>query len=105
MLSLDLVKNHLNVARDFKEDDILIMTYIDVAERAVLKDLDLKDENDFYDEEGNIKETIQQSILLLIGTWYAHRESAIYGNANKVPHAFEYLNALNHDYGYKKYDV
>jgi len=40
MLDLDLVKNHLNVDKYFSDDDLYIMTLIDVAKETILQYLD-----------------------------------------------------------------
>lgn len=57
----------------------------------VRQHLQLDNEEDFYDEEGDIKDVFKQAILLLTGTWYQNRESVAYGVPNKLPHGYEYL--------------
>ena len=103
MISLELVKKHLNVDEEYKDDDAYIMQLIQVAENAVIKELDLRCPEQMLDEQGEIKADIQHAILLLVGSFYANREGVTYGVPNKLPYAFQYLLDLNHDYSYKNY--
>lgn len=98
MISLDIVKKHLNLEPDFTMDDEYLFGLIEAAETVVRKDLTIRCESEMYDEEGEIKPDIKHAILLLVGTWYASRESVAYGVPNKVPHAYEYIISLNKNY-------
>lgn len=102
-LDLELVKKHLNVDDDYNDDDEYITHLANVSENAVLKDLDLASDADAYidDEKTKYKPEIVQSMLLLIGTLYANRESETYGTANTLNHGYTYLNMLNRDYSYR----
>lgn len=91
MLDINLVKKHLNIEKEFTEDDTYIMSLTEAAEEAVKNHLMLDKEDDFYDDSGDIKPSIRHAILLLVGTWYANRESVSYGVANKIPHGYEYI--------------
>ena len=91
MISLDIVKKHLSIEEEFHGDDEYLFGLIEAAETVVRKDLTIRCESEMYDEEGEIKPDIKHAILLLVGTWYASRESVAYGVPNKVPFGFEYL--------------
>ncbi len=105
MLDLDLVKNHLNVDKYFSDDDLYIMTLIDVAKETILQYLDQDEEtlNKIYDKEHNefTALPLQQAQLLLIGHFYANREAVSFGIPQKVPYGFEYLLQPYKNYDYK----
>lgn len=49
MLNLDYVKNHLNVDKCFNDDDLYIMSLIEVTEQIIIKSLNLDDISTIYD--------------------------------------------------------
>ena len=80
MIDLALVKSHLRV--DGTDEDVLIQAYIDAAigafeawtNRRLVEALPDPVENHLL-----ITAPIQQGALLLIGHWYANRESVVAG--------------------------
>lgn len=90
-LDLDLIKNALNIEQDFKDDDFYLLQLAEAAIEATKKEVDIKEEDEMLDNEGNIKPSLKQAILLLIGLWYAQRETAKPGAMQRVPYAYEYL--------------
>lgn len=92
-LLLSETKKHLNVDKDFKDDDNYIQMLIDVAEDAVEKHIDkpLKECMKY----GVLEPTIKQAILLMVGNLYANREAVTYGSAVEVPLCYQYLVGLN----------
>lgn len=98
MLSLNLLKKHLNLDINFKEDDEILLNYLETAEHAVINDLDKKNEEDLYDENGDFKPTIRQAILFLAGSFYENREAVVFSSVNELPLGYNYLNMLEHDY-------
>ena len=101
MISLRLAKKHLNIDESFKDDDFVLMHYLETAEAVMKKDLDIVDEKEIFDQYGEYKTEFVQAVLLLVGTWYANRETVSYGAASILPHSFEYLNALNHNWEWR----
>jgi uncharacterized phage protein (predicted DNA packaging) len=91
MLDLSLVKKHLNIESEFTDDDFYICNLIEVAEEAVKNAVMPDSPDDLLDEDGDYLPNVRHAILLLIGTWYANRESVAYGIPNKVPHGFDFL--------------
>lgn len=97
MLSLELVKEHLRLDTDYCDEDALLLSYIKAAKRRV--ETYTRRTLITSDESVENKDTILQyggdvemSMLLLIGSWYANRESVVIGNAvNALPQAFEAL--------------
>ena len=95
-LSVNDVKRHLII--DHNDDDLYIADLITVAEDAVRRDLNLYSLKDIEDCNGMLPACVTQSMLILIGTLYANRESVSYGQAHPVPHSYEYLISLARNY-------
>lgn len=91
MLDLNLVKKHLNIEKEFTDDDLYICNLIEVAEQVVKNAVMPDKEEDLLDDEGEYLPNVRHAILLLIGTWYASRESVTFGMPQKVPHGFDYI--------------
>lgn len=94
---IDDVKHHLNIDKDFQDDDNYIMSLTEVAERVVEKDIDTR-LSDLEDEDGDIPSPLKQAMLLLIGNFYANRESVAYTNMVEVPKSYQYLIDLYKNY-------
>lgn len=97
MLDLKLVKKHLNIIDDFKDDDKYLLYISEVSEQAVLKDLGLT-YDEACDDDGEYKTDILHSILLMVGNLYANREGTTYGAASVLPYGYQYLLDLNRNY-------
>lgn len=93
MIDLALVKNHLRV--DGAEEDALIQAYIDAAISAFEAWTNRKLAAALPDPVENhllITKSIEQGALLLIGHWYANRESVVVGvSAAEMPLATKSL--------------
>ncbi len=93
-LTIDDMKKHLNVDHD--EDDAYILSLIDVAEDSIATWLN-RPLSDFVDphEDGvcprALKPSIVHAIRLLVGTWYASRESVTFGSASELPNGVAFL--------------
>lgn len=98
-VDLETVKKHLNLEQQFEEDDLYLMALIDVAQAAVEKYLDMPLED--MCKDGILPSPIKHAILLLIGTFYAQRESISSASMQPVPNAFELLCDLYRNYDYK----
>ena len=87
------VRRHLNIDDDYHDDDELIVQYIQIAEDAVAKhlDRDLKE----VCKDGVLFPSVKGAILLLIGTYYANRESVTFGKPVEVPFTLKYLLQLD----------
>ena len=82
MLTVDDLKKHLNIDHD--EDDAYIEELISVAEDAVETYLN-RPITEFVDAAGTIKPAIRHACRLLVGTWYANRESVVYSTPSELP--------------------
>lgn len=96
-ISLEEAKKHLNIEAEFTDDDKYISDLVSAAEYVVAEDIctPLKE---IEDEEGEIPPPLRQAILLMIGTFYASRETIAFGVlVNTVP-TYKYLISLYRDY-------
>ena len=95
---LDTAKQHLNVDKDFHEDDNYILHLIQVSEDAIAKRIDQKLEDIVDPKTGYLPKSVIQSILILIGQFYANREATINVSANEIPIGLNWLADLNKKY-------
>jgi uncharacterized phage protein (predicted DNA packaging) len=82
MLNVDDLKKHLNI--DHNEDDAYIEELIEVAEDAVSAYLN-RPFAEYVDGEGKLKPAIRHACRLLVGTWYANRESVVFSTPSELP--------------------
>lgn len=81
-LTVEDLKKHLNV--DHSEDDVYIGELAEVAEDAVAEYLN-RPIADFVDDSGKLKASVRHAIRLLVGTWYASRESVAFATPSVMP--------------------
>lgn len=82
ILTCEDLKKHLNIDHD--EDDAYIEELIAVAEDAVATYLN-RPIADLVDANGQIRPAVRHASRLLIGTWYANRESVVYSTPSSLP--------------------
>ena len=97
---LDTIKRHLNVDSDFYEDDMYICDLMDVAEKAVEREIDTP-LSQLEDDNGNIPQPLVHAMLLMVGNFYANRESISYASSQNVPYSYQYLCDLYRNYNRK----
>ena len=97
MLTLDQIKKHLNIDATFTADDSYLLSLADVAAEMVETHID-KPLNELTDGEGNLPAPLVHAMLLLIGNFYANRESVTFANAQPLPHAFDLIINLYQNY-------
>ena len=99
LITISSAKKHLNIDDDYKEDDEYIVALIGVAEDAIAKYCNIKSLSQLVDPDtGYIPDSIKHAVLLLVGTYYANRESVSNLAVNKLPTGFEFLASLNTNY-------
>lgn len=99
MVDLDVVKQHCRIDPSFTDDDSLLSTYTDAAARYVetwtRRTLYETTESPGYAEDEDsilLGADVKAAMLLLIGHWYANRESVAIGQTvAEVPFAVEAL--------------
>ena len=82
MLTVDDLKKHLNIDHD--EDDAYIEDLISVAEDAVETYIN-RPLDDMVGDDGRLRPAIRHACRLLIGTWYANRESVVFSSPSELP--------------------
>lgn len=90
-ITLDEIKQHLNLEKDWHGEDSYLQSLIDAAkvvvERHICDNIDGK-------SEGQLP--LAHAVKLLVGTWYMNRESL--SNLNKGNHSYEYILSLYKNY-------
>lgn len=87
------IKNHLNIDSDFTDDDKYLLGLMETAQLTVQKHID-RNLNDLEDNDGDIPSPLKHAIMLLVGNFYANRESVAFSNSYEVPTSYSYLLAL-----------
>lgn len=96
-IQLYQVKKHLNIDEDFRDDDEYIMSLVEVAEKVVEKHIDTK-LSKLVDGDGYLPSPLIQAMLLLVGNFYANRESVAFASSSEVPLSYNYLIDLYRNY-------
>nr|DAX54324.1 MAG TPA: Head Tail Connector Protein [Caudoviricetes sp.] len=92
-ITLDEIKAHLNIEKDWHGEDQYLQSLIDAAKVVVQKHI-CEDDIDGMSEEQ--KKPLIHAIKLWVGTQYMNRESL--SNLNKANHSYEYILSLYKNY-------
>ncbi len=96
-ISLEEARKHLNIEPDFKDDDDYITELIESAELVVEKDICVP-LAEIEAVEGRIPPPLKRAILLLVGSFYASRETEAFGVLmSKLPR-YSHIIGLYRDY-------
>ena len=85
-----ILKKHLNIDESFMDDDEYIKALCLAAEQAVENHI-ARQLSEIVDERGRLPSSVRHAILLLVGHFYANRESVSFASASDIPLAYEYL--------------
>ena len=96
-LQLYQLKKHLNIDDQFHDDDEYLVDLAKVAENAVQKHIDTE-LSELEDEDGQLPMPLVQAMLLMVGTFYAKRESIAFASSTEVPLAYDYFLSLYKNY-------
>jgi uncharacterized phage protein (predicted DNA packaging) len=96
-ISIEDIKQHLNVDLAFQDDDKYLGQLIEVAQQVVERNID-RPLSDFEDNDGDLPESLLQAMKLFVANMYANRESISFANAKEVPLSYQYLIDLYRDY-------
>lgn len=91
-ITIDELKQHLNIERDYHGEDSYLQSLIDAAKVVVQKHI-----CDSIDGKSEGQLPLAHAVKLLVGTWYMNRESL--SNLNKANHSYEYILSLYKNYG------
>lgn len=103
-LSLSQIKKHLNIDASFTDDDNYLLSLADVAAQMVEAHID-KPLNELTDGEGNLPAPLVHAMLLLVGNFYANRESVTFASAQPLPHAFDLIINLYQNYSHREVET
>lgn len=92
-ITLEEARRHLILDEDFHDDDEYIRQLIVVCEDTIEKMID-KPLNTCL-KRGELIPSLKHAVLLLLGSYYANRESITYGNAKEIPMTVSLLCQLN----------
>lgn len=90
-LTLAQIKKHLNIDTQFTEDDEYIESLAEVAEQIVAQHLKQDLAVIASDYNDKLPRPIVHAMLLLIGNFYANRETVAFASTNELPLSYEYL--------------
>ena len=96
-LQLYQIKRHLNLDETFHDDDEYLVDLALVAQNAVQRHID-RQLSELEDEWGMIPSPLTHAMLLMIGSFYAKRESISFAATVEVPLAYDYLLSLYKNY-------
>lgn len=91
-ITIDELKQHLNIERDYHGEDSYLQSLLDAAQVVVQKHI-----CDSIDGKSEGQLPLAHAVKLLVGTWYMNRESL--SNLNKANHSYEYILSLYKNYG------
>lgn len=97
-LTLQQIKQHLNIDSGFTADDAYLTALSGVAEAAVSKHIGVNLTDIANDNGGAIPAPLSHAMLLLVGNYYANRESVAFASAQALPLSYNYLIDLYKDY-------
>ena len=95
---LQTAKHHLNIDKDFHDDDEYISQLGDVAEQMVDEHINNNLDNIVKNNRGHLPMPIKHAMMLLVGNLYQNREGIAFANASQIPHSYEYLLFPYKDY-------
>ena len=97
-LTLDEVKDHLNIERDYTDEDTYLSALIDTAEMSVMCYLNRSYEDLAIEYGGDVPSPVVHAAKLEVGTLYGNRESVSYASPKEVPLTYKHLLATFRKY-------
>lgn len=97
-LTLNLIKEHLNLDNDFTMDDTYLSMLGDVVETAVERHIDDSFAYLANANGGKLPTPLIQAMLLLLGTYYANREHIAFNANYEVGNSYTFLIDLYRNY-------
>ena len=96
ILTLERVKQHLNLEPDFTENDQYLLGLIDMAEKAVRVHVN-EDFKDIAKKNGGFPTPLLQAMLLMVEKMYMNRENKE-TKTDELPLNYQYLIDLYRNY-------
>lgn len=101
-LTLERIKQHLNLDTYYTADDAYLMALESVVEKVVQRHIDTNLEELAESEGGELPQPLLHAMLLLIGNFYANRESVTSNAQTEIPLSYNYLLDLFKNYNNTK---
>jgi uncharacterized phage protein (predicted DNA packaging) len=101
-IQLYQIKKHLNIDEDFHLDDEYLVDLSIVAEQVVQKHIDNNLDELCAENDGELPSPLMHAMLLLIGNFYANRESVAFASSSEIPLSYSYLLDLYKNYNNTK---
>lgn len=95
-LTLEQIKQHLNIDSDYTGDDNYLTSLAEVVEMVVEKHID--NSLEALSEGGELPPPLRHAMLLLIGNYYNTRESIAFVSSSEIPLSYNYLLDLFKNY-------
>lgn len=95
-LTLEQIKQHLNIDSDYTGDDNYLTSLGEVVEMVVEKHID--NSLNALCEGGVLPPPLQLAMLLLIGNYYNTREAVAFVSSSEIPLSYNYLLDLFKNY-------
>lgn len=83
------IKEHLNISASYTEEDTMLNSMIEASEIAV--ENYLQQPIDTFVIENKLNAALKHAIKIMVGNFYANRESVAYTNPQPVPYTLEFL--------------
>lgn len=103
-LTLDLIKEHLNINSGYTGSDIYLTHLGGVVEVVVERHIDDSFELLSEANGGTLPSPLIQACLILLGTYYANRENIAFAASFEVGNTFTYLCDLYRNYSGNRND-
>ena len=101
-IQLYQIKKHLNIDEDFHLDDEYLVDLSIVAEQVVQKHIDNNLDELCAENDGELPSPLMHAMLLVIGNFYANRESVAFASSSEIPLSYSYLLDLYKNYNNTK---
>lgn len=74
-IDLDELKTHCRIEHDFHEDDVYLMGLVEAGIEAIKKEVDIIEDDELLNCEGQLKPNIKHALFMLVSYWYENRET------------------------------
>lgn len=96
-ITLSSLKQSLNIDLDHKDDDALLLMYLEAAENTIEKHLGYSLSQLAESNDGELPAEIKCCVMMSVGSLYNTRESVSYASISQNP-MFNYLISLSRNY-------
>lgn len=91
IVSIDQIKEHLNIESDFTDDDVYLTGLTEVAEESIIEYLNLPTGYTGYTSSADTPLGVQQAIKLFVAHLYINRQMVSFAQGVEIPYTFTFL--------------